>query len=322
MTKYSGVSLSWHSQRVKNSRVALNQVARKQHALITADQALAAGLTPSRIRRRVRSGEWIIVRPGVYSLGGVPPTWTQTAAAVALAAQPRAWISHGAAAQLWGLPGIKADRIDVVTDLNRRVRLDGVRGHRSGALFTADLTNVHRIPVTSPARTLIDVSASLPEDRLAKVLDHALRSRLLTLEALRRCAGRVAGGPGRKLAVVHALLAERLPGYDPGDSDLETRVLRALVAAGSPIPAQQHRVHLDGRACRLDLAYPALKLAIELDGWEYHRSRSSFDDDRSRANLLVVLGWTLLRFTSRSTDVDIVAVVEAARRTIGQSRAA
>ncbi|MDQ6725954.1 MAG: type IV toxin-antitoxin system AbiEi family antitoxin domain-containing protein [Actinomycetota bacterium] len=305
-----------------NPRVALNQIACRHYALVTADQAVAAGLNLSRIRRRVRSGEWVVVRPGVYSVGGVPPTWTQTVAAVALATQPRAWVSHRTAAQLWGLPGIEGEEIEIVTDLHRRVRLDGVRGHRSGALFTADLTRLRGIPVTSPARTLVDLSDSLSADRLGNVLDHALRVRLVTLDVLRTCIGRLGGGPGRKPAVVHSVLAERLPGYDPGDSDLETRVLRALVAAGLPVPVQQHRVRLDGRAYRLDLAYPALKLAIELDGWEFHGRRSAFDDDRARANLLVVHGWTLLRFTSRSTDAEIVAIVETARRTIVRSGAA
>ncbi len=67
--------------------------------------------------------------------------------------------------------------------------------------------------------------------------------------------------------MLHALLAERIPGYDPGDSDLETRVLRAIVAGGLPVPAQQHRVRTVGRALKIDLAYPAARLAIELDGW-------------------------------------------------------
>jgi very-short-patch-repair endonuclease len=69
---------------------------------------------------------------------------------------------------------------------------------------------------------------------------------------------------------------------------------------------------------RIDLAYPARKLAIELDGWEFHRTRTAFDDDRFRANLLVASGWTLVRFTSRSTDEEIVACLQA----IGQLGAA
>ena len=87
-----------------NTRLAHNQIARRQHGLITHDQALAAGLTPSQIRRRNRSCEWTVVRPGVYAMGGSPPTWLQAVAAVALCAQPGALISHHTAATVWGLP--------------------------------------------------------------------------------------------------------------------------------------------------------------------------------------------------------------------------
>jgi very-short-patch-repair endonuclease len=81
-------------------------------------------------------------------------------------------------------------------------------------------------------------------------------------------------------------------------------------------------VRVAGRSFRLDLAYPELKLAIELDGWDIHRTRTAFDDDRWRANLLVAAGWTLLRFTSRSTEREIVDCVTAARQECGRSGAA
>ena len=107
------------------------------------------------------------------------------------------------------------------------------------------------------------------------------------------------------------LLGERLPGYDPGDSDLETRVLRLLVASGFLPPVQQHRLRLGSRTIRIDLAYPEDRLAIELDGWDHHRTRTAFDDDRARANLLVASGWSVVRFTSRSSDAEIIACTRA-----------
>ncbi len=108
---------------------------------------------------------------------------------------------------------------------------------------------------------------------------------------------------------VHALLRKRLPGYEPGESDLEMRVLRAIVGSNLPEPCQQHTVTLAGRRCRIDLAYPELKLAIEVDGWEHHRTRSAFDADRARENDLVAAGWRVLRFTSRSDAPEIARLV-------------
>jgi len=292
-----------------NTRLALNQIARKQHALITRDQALASGLSPFQIRQRTRSGEWRLVRPAVYAVNGAPPTWLQAVAAVTK--RPGVWISHQTAGELWALPGVADDAIHVVTDLGRRVRLAGVHGHRSGALFTADLTQHHQIPVTTPARTIVDISARLSLRQLGVAVDDGLRRRVLTLQALDRCVARLAGAPGRRPAAVQELLAERLPGYDPGDSDLETRVLRVVVGAGFPPPVQQHRVRIGGRTFVIDLAYPAFRLALELDGWEFHHTRTAFDEDRARANLLVANGWMLVRFTSRSTDVEIIDCLRA-----------
>ena len=293
-----------------NTRLAPNQIARSQHALVTYDQALAAGLSPSQIRHRIRSAEWGVVRPRVYAVTGAPPTWLQSVAAVALCAQPGAWISHETAARIWGL-GVEDGAIHVVTGLDRRVRLEGVRGHRSGTLFSADLTARHRIPVTTPARALVDVSSRLSYRELGSAVDDALRRRVMSLAAFRRCVSRLAEAPGRRLGALHELLAERVPGYDPADSDLETRVLRLLVANGIVPPAQQYRVRIGGRTIRIDLAYPERKLAIELDGWEFHRTRTAFDDDRTRANLLVAHGWTLVRFTSRSSDEEILGCLRA-----------
>ena len=304
------VSGGWHRIGV-NTRLASNQIARRQHGLITLDQALAAGLTIDQVRYRHRSGEWSVARPGVYAVSGAPPNWTQTVAAVALASQPQAWLSHETAGTLWAMPGVKDDVIHISTGLDRRVRLAGVCGHRSGALFDADVTTTQRIPVTTPARSLVDLSSGLTYRQLGAAVDDAVRRRIMSLESFRRCVARLAEAPGRRTSALQELLAERLPGYNPGDSDLETRVLRLLVAQGFPPPAQQHTVRIGGRTFRIDLAYPVLKLAIELDGWEFHNSRTAFDDDRARANLLVAHGWTVVRFTSRSTDEEILGCLRA-----------
>jgi hypothetical protein len=303
-------------------RQRLNRIAASQHGLITLDQALKAGLSTGQIRQRVRSGVWAVARPRVYAIAGAPVTWAQTVAAVALSLQPRAWISHATAGRLWGFPGVDHDHLDVVVDLDRRIRMEGVRPHRSGALFTADLARDQRIPVTSPERTLVDLSAGVAPAPLGRILDDSLRRRLIRLDRLRLCVARLAKAPGRRPTVIQDLLAARLPGYDPGDSDLETRVLRLLVGAGLPAPVQQYRVRLAGRTVKLDLAYPPERLAIELYGWEFHGSRSAFDDDRARANALRLAGWTLLEFTSRSADETIVDSVTVALAESGRFGAA
>lgn len=106
------------------------------------------------------------------------------------------------------------------------------------------------------------------------------------------------------------VLADRVPGYHPGGSDLETWVFALLAEAGLPAPTRQHRVVAGGMTYYLDLAYPDLMIAIAVDGFEFHSERTVFDADRSRQNNLVAAGWTVLRFTSRTPPEEIVAQVK------------
>jgi very-short-patch-repair endonuclease len=101
----------------------------------------------------------------------------------------------------------------------------------------------------------------------------------------------------------------------------EMRVLRAIVSYGNPEPVQQHWVRLGTRRCRIDLAYPDFRVAIEVDGWDAHRSRTAFDRDRARENDLVVAGWRVLRFTSNSAPSEIGVTVDAALAALGHERA-
>lgn len=275
-------------------------------------QALAAGLTDGQIRARLRNGTWIEVRPSVYAIAGAPQSWHQIVLASVLAYGCQAWVGHATATHLWGVKSFdQPERLELVARLGTLIRLDGVRGRRSGALFDSDLTARHRIPTVTAERALIDVSSRLTADRLGRVLDDAIRRRLIDLEEFRRCAGRLLPAPGRSMSKVHAVLGARIPGYDPGDSDLETRALRALTAAGLPPPKQQHRILIDGKKARIDLAYPELMIAIELDSWEsYGRNNlTAFTDDRAKKNDLIVKGWAAPSFTESMTDEYFVSMI-------------
>jgi very-short-patch-repair endonuclease len=285
---------------------------RRQFGLITRVQALECGLTPRQIAWLVTRGRWRVVRPDVYEVAGSPPTWEQSVLAAVLAGGEGVAVSHGTAGRLRTLKHALGDDLEIVGPLGRHKRLDGVVGHRSGALFDSDLTVYRSIPTTTVARTLIDVSGRLSERQLGQAIDDALRRRILDLGDLRRTAGRLGSAPGRSMRKVHRALALRLPGYDPLDSDLETRALRVIAAAGLPVPRQQHPIMLAGVEVHLDLAYPDARLAIELDGWDWHRGRSAFDDDRWRDAELVKLRWMNLRLTAVMSDQAIADVIAAA----------
>ena len=298
------------------------RVASRQHALVTRSQLLEMGIGDGTLRHRVRVGRLTAVRRDVFAIPGAGTTREQVLLAAVLAHGSGAVLSHASAAALWRLPNIDHEGIEVTSARPHRVRLTGVTAHRTVAFLAEEHTVRDAIPVTTVARTIVDLSARLSTFQLGVMTDHALRHNTLTLTQLRRCVGGLHPGPGRRTSCIHELLEARGHGHDPGDSDLELRVLRAIVAAGLPEPVQQHWVRLPKRRFRLDLAYPEpIKLAIEVDGFGPHATRTAFDADRARANDLVVAGWTVVRFTSASSDDDVAATVAAALAQLGHKAA-
>lgn len=140
-------------------------LAAKQHGLFTRRQALAAagrGL----IEQRLEAGRWRRVHRGVYRLTGAPQTREQAILAACLAAGPFALASHSIAAELWRLPGFEGGPIEISVPRGRWPRLPNVVIHTSAHLTKRDGTVIGVIPVTSPARTLSDLAASVEEGRL------------------------------------------------------------------------------------------------------------------------------------------------------------
>jgi hypothetical protein len=302
------------------SEVQAGRVAGRQHGLVTFDQAREAGFTRHQILNRVQTGKWTRTRVGVLAVNGAPATWEQAAMAAVLAAGPEAVASHTTAGVLWGLPNVFHEvTFEVSTPRPRRVRQPGVRVHRTVGFLEMEHTVRDAIPVTSVARTLIDLSGSMSVEQLGIATDYARRHLFLTLPALQRSVAGLYPAPGRKLSRIHALLRARLELHDETESGLEMRVLRAIVAADLPEPVQQYWVDVGGKRRRIDLAYPDLKLAIEVDGYGSHSPRSAFDADRVRENELEIINWDRLHFTSNSTDRYIAETVAAKLAALGRS---
>ena len=287
-------------------------IARNQHGLITRSQAHSLGLTSRQIDHRVAKGRWFRQRPGVYIVGAAPTSWEQLVHGACLAAGDDASASHRTGARSWELVD-RSGRIEITIDSHRRVRLPSVTVHRSILLPGLDRTRRDGLPVTTLERTIVDLSPSHGEKVVGGWIDLGIRRHGLDLESLAWCISRLTV-PGRPTPIsAMRALVHRQPGYDPGRSTLESRALAALAIGGCPDPVRQHpAIRPNGTRAFIDLAYPRLKIAIELDGWDAHGIRSAFEPDRIRANDLVLLGWTVLRFTWSMTDVYLCETVAAA----------
>jgi Transcriptional regulator, AbiEi antitoxin len=226
------------------------EFANRQHGVVARRQLRALGLTDSAVSRRVASGHLHRVHHGVYAVGhrvlGVRGRWM----AAVLAGGPGAVLSHASAAALWEIRGGSPRRTDITTRLGGRER-EGLRVHRSRCLTPDEVTTRHGIPVTAPARTVLDLAATLNRDQLKRLLDQVELRELTDYPALDALARARAGHRGA--ARLRRALATYEAGSDRTKSGLE-RLFRTICQHhGLPQPNINHRPA--GR--EVDFLFPA-----------------------------------------------------------------
>jgi very-short-patch-repair endonuclease len=211
--------------------------------------------------------------------------------AAVLACGPDAVLSHSSAGELWGMirsrrppspAGVDVEvHITVPTEAGRR-RRRGIVVHRSRTLSAAQIAKRFDIPVTTPSRTLTDLRRTLPPKRFAAALREAEFLKL-------------------------PIEADLDP--DGTRSDMEADFLALCRRHRLPKPEVNVRIG----AFDVDFLWRDRRLAVEVDGWETHQTRSAFEDDRARDLKLKLLGYEVIRFTWRQL-VDGPAGVAVALR--------
>jgi hypothetical protein len=237
-----------------------------------------------------------------------------------LAAGPDALASHRAAAHLWGLDGFgPPGRIEVTVPRHSRPRRrPGVTIHESLAFDLAQPQVRWGVPTVGPARVLVDLAGiGCDELVLLRALDEVRRLTLASWPELwetlvlhtRR------GRPG--IAACRAVLGRRWGKRVP-DTEFARLFLRLLDDAGLPEPVSEHPVEAGGERYRIDVAYPASWIAIELDG-RGHATQAAFESDPVRDNRLKLAGWTVLRFTWHRFVTGPNEVVDEVREALRQA---
>lgn len=298
--------------------MGIERYAERHHGLITRRAAMAGGYSDHDIRGHLRTQRWEAIHPGVYRVVGSQPTWEQALFAAVLKAGPAAVASHTSAARLWGLRLWRADDpIELTVPYASCVEGQ----HRSQVLFDADQGRRERIPVTTVARTIVDLSSRFSFAELGQAIDEAVHHKTLTHKALRSCVDRLAPAPGRRIRLLQRLLSKRIEGYDRSESALEDRMFRLIAKAGIPLPRQQYTVRIDGRRFRLDGAWPEFYVGVEANGFP-HRWASRAPLDAVRGNKLAKAGWKIQVYTSDSDPREFVSDLWDALVARGLSRRA
>jgi very-short-patch-repair endonuclease len=293
----------------------VSRLASAQHGQISTAQLLAAGLTRHAVAARVRRGFLRPVHHGVYSVGdpSLIPFAAESAAVLALG--PDAVLSHRAAAALWGIAPAAVDGVVDVTLIDRKARpRPAIRLHRVTHLDRADFRRHADLPVTAPARTLIDFAAGASHAQLTRALAEARVLRLVGDRSLAAAIGRA--GSRRGTGAVRALLRAQA-GPTLTRSDAERLFLALIDDAELPRPACNARIE----GYEVDFLWRAQRLVVEVDGRAFHAYSEAFERDRRRDQVLAAAGFAVIRVTWRQlVEAGLAVVARVAQALIARSQ--
>lgn len=276
-----------------NPERRLAEVAADRLGLFTTEDARKIGLSAEEVEGCVARGAYERLIRGVFAVAGVPWTWERRAQAALLATGPTAWLSHRAAAHHLGFDGFGECPIEVTVPRGRLPRSPLAVVHTTTSLHPLDFIRVGRAPVTSAARTIIDLAATgATADEQSAAIGSALRDGRTSVAFLRKRLTNLRG-PGRHGVV---LLDTVLRG-PIAHSHLERVFVKLLVAAGVEMPEIQ--VIFDGEAVvRVDFFWPRARLVVEVMGHRFHVTREQLQRDAQRRGELQELDIRVLEFTT------------------------
>jgi very-short-patch-repair endonuclease len=229
--------------------------------------------------------------------------------AAVLACGDGAVLSHRSAATLHGLVDARAGRIEVAVPRRTPVRRPGLRVHRSTYPGPEDRTIVDGIPCTNVPATLLSLAATSPRNILESACNKAEIREALDMAAIGELLDRRRSQPGT--ARLRAAVEVGGLGTDRTKSDLERRFALLVREDGLPAPEVNAWIAIPGEEMQCDFAWHRQRVIVEVDGWDTHRTRRAFHEDRRRDRLLRVHGWDVLRFTHRDVARDPGQVMSA-----------
>ncbi|MHB1534219.1 MAG: hypothetical protein ACYC1D_06335 [Acidimicrobiales bacterium] len=216
--------------------------AERQYGLLSRAELLDA-LTPSQLQRAVKTGRLTPVGRGVFRVAGTPPSWRQRALAACMSYGDPVALSHRSAGRLWQLDGIATcGQLELIVPPERSGRRSGITTYRH-LLPPAEMTAHLAVPVTTPARTLVDLAAVVPPGALERAVDDALRRRLTSTSLLHACLDAPARRGSAGIGPLRTWVAH-YHGDGLGDSAWEDRVYRWIVDDGLPAPIRQYPLEL------------------------------------------------------------------------------
>jgi very-short-patch-repair endonuclease len=293
----------WAPEQVRcRGEAEIVRISERQRGCVHRSQVVAAGIGRASIARRLKTGTLHAIHNDVYLVGR--PRLEPLARETATVLHFPGWavLSHRSAGELWELVEPRPGPV-TITAIGRqfRSRRQWLRIHRVPRLALDDIRRRSSLPVTAPARTLIDLAGLLDplelESALAECRNRELASDDQIAAAIERAPGRTGIGVLRRLLEAPEA-ARTLSWYE--------RKLLALIRAAN-LPRPRTNVRVCGHM--VDLAWTEQRLVGEFDGWQFHRGRRAFEVDRRRDQDLVAAGWRVIRITARQIELEPIALI-------------
>jgi predicted transcriptional regulator of viral defense system len=276
--------------RSVDARVAAR--AAETWGVLSLEELLGCGLTKRQVLGRARRGILHRLHEGVYAVGHPNVGREGTFLAAVKACGPKAALSLFSAAELQEFLDPE-DRLPHVTVVGPGTRArPGIKVHRSALLEPEDLTRVKGIPVTTPARTIVDLAALLNDSGLRRLVRRAQGEKRVSIPQLAEALERL--GPRRGAARLRRTLAT---GPAPTKSELENIVLDLILRGGLAHPDVNVPLLISGRRVVPDFRWPEQRLVVEADGAAWHDNPVARTDDAERQALLEAHGERVLRVT-------------------------
>lgn len=260
-------------------------------------QLAHCGLDRHAIGVRVRKGMLHRIHRGVYAVGHPGITLRGRFRAAVLAGKRGTALARFSAAADWGFITWKEREPEIIVTRGGARRVPGVTVYRSSTLVRRDVRHRNGIPMTSPARSLIDLATVLPEQALRRAARQAQAMRLVTVREILDICDRLDGhrGAGKLRGVV-------ADGPAPTASPLEDVVLDLLDGAGITRPLINQRLTYGDRTIVPDFLWPDRRLALEADSVTWHEHKLVRENDADKQAILEADGYRVIRVTKEQAE--------------------
>jgi very-short-patch-repair endonuclease len=286
------------------------ELAEAQHGVVARRQLEEIGFGRRAIDRRLSMGRLHPIHRGVFAVGHPAITGLGRWMAAVLACGPTSLLSHRSAGTLLGIHPTATLAVDVTRPGGGPSR-PGIKLHSSRSLDPSDVTACRGIPVTAPARALLDIAEVVTLRQLRRAFEEAQRLKLADPVSVRACLARNPGRHGQ--APLLALLKEA---HEPQLTRSE--IERILLEISRAVGLQAPRMNAVICGFEVDALWEGQKLIVELDSYAWHSDRAAFEQDRVRDATLQLEGYLVLRITWRRRKYETAAVVEMIRRALGR----